>query len=447
MIRWLDITDDVSKKYYNAFIKQVGMPDYVKSASVPTKESLEALSSDAFADTINKKFALDSKANCWCSALYFYGNQCSSFKNAKQAEARLINACRVWGILGDVDNIKKAFAEVSVPATYAISFQFKGAQVDRCPDHTKEAATSSAEWLYANRFKFPVNLQKQAATRLQAKADPCKRSTKAAAYLDRLVNFDSYSNLNCKVASAITDRLSAIPSFKWGALEDEMLKVANSLSSSPFEICSNPSLIVTALEAVDTKHGLNAKWGSQFQHPVDVCYRANLTKAASAMSSVIHLVTGTPVDLTKISDFQLEKGLKIAGDDFLSYCQTDGMNVDRSKAAEILPTLPKPEAQKFEHAIKTSGYIPETAYDLADRLFKEANYGMMAPAMPPMQDNEPVQGEDDASFETRMNEKKEQAKLDALDAQAGLAAVKARQARQQHEQNLMNQQMGQAQGM
>ena len=66
MIRWLDITDDVSKKYYNAFIKQVGMPDYVKSASVPTKESLEALSSDAFADTINKKFALDSKANCWC---------------------------------------------------------------------------------------------------------------------------------------------------------------------------------------------------------------------------------------------------------------------------------------------------------------------------------------------------------------------------------------------
>ena len=153
------------------------------------------------------------------------------------------------------------------------------------------------------------------------------------------------------------------------------------------------------------------------------------------------------MDLTKISDFQFEKGLKIAGDDFLSYCQTDGMNVDRSKAAEILPTLPKPEAQKFEHAIKTSGYIPETAYDLADRLFKEANYGMMAPAMPPMQDNEPVQGEDDASFEARMNEKKEQAKLDALDAQAGLAAVKARQAKQQHEQNLMGQQMSQAQGM
>jgi hypothetical protein len=448
MNRWIDITDDVSKKYYNAFIKQVGMPEYVKSAHVPTKDSLDNVSSEAFADNINRKFAVDSKANCWCSALYFYGNQCNTLGSSKQAEARLVKAARVWGISDEVERIKKAFEEVSIPATYAISFKFKGAQIDRCPDHTKEAATASSEWLYANRFKFPVEIQKQAAVRLQSKADPFKISTKAAAYLDKLANSSSYSNLNCKIACAITDRLNAIPSFKWGALEDEMLKVAQTLSSAPFDVCSSADLLVNALEALDTKSGMNSKWGSAIQHPVDVCYRANLTKAAAAMDSVVHLVTGTPVDLTKISDFQLEKGLKVAGDDFLSYCQSDGLNVDRSKAAEILPTLPKPEAQKFEQAIKTSGYIPETTYGLADRLFKESNYGMMPMGQAPMEqmpadDTNPMPGEDDMSFEARMNEKKEQAKLDALDAQAGLAAVKARQARQQHEQNMM----GQAQGM
>jgi hypothetical protein len=234
---------------------------------------------------------------------------------------------------------------------------------------------------------------------------------------------------------------------RWDSLEDELLKVANDLNARPFDICHSGELISSALEALDVKHGLNTKWGSAIQHPVDACFRVNVTKAAAVADTVIHLTTGMPVDLTKISDHQLEKGLKIAGDDFLSYCQTDGFNVDRSKAAEILPTLPKPEAKRFEQAIKTAGYIPETAYDFVDRLFKEANMGMMMPQQMPVDDTNPMPGEDDTSFEARMNEKKEQAKLDALDAQAGLAAVKARQARQQHEQNAANSQMGMTQGM
>jgi len=448
MSRWIDITDDVSKKYYNAFVKQVSMPEYVKVASVATKEDLNDVPSDAFADGFNRKFAVNSKANCWCSALYFYGNQCNTSGTSKQAEVKLLNAARIWGIADDVTSLKQAFELQTIPASYAISFSYKGAKVERCPDHTKEAATASAEWLYKNRTKFPLDIQKQAAARLAAKADFLSLTPSASTYLDKLVNPETYANINCKVAMAITDRLNSISTVRWSNLEDELLKIANDLNGRPFEVCHNGELISSALEALDVKHGLNTKWGSALQHPVEACLRVNMTKAAAAADAVIHLTTGMPVDLTKISDHQLEKGLKIAGDDFLSYCQTDGLNVDRSKAAEILPTLPKPEARRFEEAIKTSGYVPETADDLLSRLFKEANMGMM-PAMQqmPMDDTNPMPGEDDSSFEARMNEKKEQAKLDALDAQAGLAAVKARQARQQHEQNSLNSQIGTAQGM
>lgn len=447
MSRWIDITDDVSKKYYNAFIKQVSMPEYVKSAGVLSKEDLQDIPSDAFADGLNKKFALNTKANCWCSALYFYGNQCNNSSASKQAEVKLLKAAQIWGISSDVQQIKTAFDLETIPASYAISFEYRGAKVERCPDHTKEAATASAEWLYQNKNHFPISIQKQAAARLLSKADTLKLANQTASYLDKLANPDVYANINCKIATAITDRLSAISTMRWDFLEDELLKIANDLNARPFEICHNGELISSALEALDVKHGLNTKWGSAIQHPVDACFRVNVTKAAAVADTVIHLTTGMPVDLTKISDHQLEKGLKIAGDDFLSYCQTDGFNVDRNKAAEILPTLPKPEAKRFEQAIKTAGYIPETTYDFVDRLFKEANMGMMMPQQMPVDDTNPMPGEDDASFEARMNEKKEQAKLDALDAQAGLAAVKARQARQQHEQNAINSQMGMAQGM
>jgi hypothetical protein len=441
MIRWIDITDDVSKKYYNAFIQQVAMPEYVKSANIPTKDDAAVKNSECFADSVNKKFALDSKSDCWCSALYFYGNQCNTLAIGKQAEVKLLNAARVWGISEDIKSLKSAFEQQTIPASYAITFDHKGVKIERCPDHTKEAATASAEWLYENRFKFPVKVQKKAAAKLQAKANVFKLGVKTASYIDKLANSDTYSNLNCKIAIAITDRLSGISTIKWSELEDELLKVANDLNTRPFELCQNGDIIVNCLEALDVKHGLNSKWGSAVHHPIDVCFRVNLTKAASAADGVVHLTTGTPVDLTKISDHQLEKGLKIAGDDFFHYCQTDGLNIDRSKAAEIIPTMPKPEAMRFELAIKTAGYIPETTYGLADRIFKEGNAMMGYGAMPASQEttgSDMAPNEDDASFEARMHEKKEQAKIDSLDAQAGLAAVKARKARHQYEQSIAN---------
>ena len=526
MIRWIDITDDISKKYYNAFTQQVTMPEYVKSAEVLTHEDSQNISSEAFADSVNKKFALDSKANCWCSALYFYGNQCSNSPVGKQAEDKLLKAARVWGVTEDVANIKKSFEQQLLPATYALSFEYQGKTVERCPDHTKEAATESSEWLYENRLKFPIAVQKAAAVRLLSKANVLNLAPAASTYLDRLANSDSYANINCKVAAAITDRLHSVPTSKWSDLEDELLKIASNLNNDPFAVCNAGDVLATAIETFDVKHKLNVKWGSSIQHPVEICFRANMTKAAAMADSMVHLTTGTPVDLSKISDYQLEKGLKIAGDDFLSYCQTDGFNVDRSKAAEILPTLPKPEAHRFEAAIKSAGYIPETHDKLAERLFAKdsgmyetpsnansaststaekvlknvtgpstpaakpippapkpaptavatpvvepeikiagagqinsqllsyayklsgyANSTGASPAMqPPVQPDSslPEEGEDDAKFDARMQEKKDyakqlsahakeisnQAKLENLDAQAAIAASKARQARQ-----------------
>lgn len=352
------------------------MPEYVKNAQVLTSEDAESINSNSFADEVSRKFAMNTKANCWCSALYFYGNQCNNSAAGKQAEANLARGARIWGIEGDVEQIKTAFAIVEVPMTYAMSFEHQGRLVNRCPDNTKAAATSSVEWLYENRFHFPLATQKQAAAILVGKADMLKLDIAESTYVDRLLNQDNYGNLNCKIAAAITDRLTSIKSNTWAELEDTLLKFATSLNVNPFDLCQDANTLVPALEAFDIKHKLNTKWGTSIQHPLDVCLRANLTKVAAETESTVYLTTGTPVNMAKISTIQLEKGLKVAGDDFLTYCQTDGLNVDRAKAAEILPTMPKPEAHRFESAIKSAGYNPETHYTLIDRLFdKESGVG------------------------------------------------------------------------
>ena len=432
-------------------MRRVEMPEYVKSANVLTAEDAAGMSSDSFADTVGRTFPLNTKANCWCSAVYFYGNQCSKDPSSKQAEASIHKAAEIWGISNEIAKIKAAFEIKDVPVTYAISFNHNGKEINRCPDHTKEAATTSINWLYQNRFNFPIEIQKTAAARLLNKADSIKLHPVVLTYADKLANAESYSNINYKVASAITDRLNAIPTKKWNELENELLKLANDMARNPLEVCDHGNLIAGALEALDVKHKFNEKWGSAYEHPIDCCFRVNMVKVAADTQTIVHLTTGTPVDMTKISDRQLEKGLKIAGDDFLSYCQTDGFNVDRSKAAEILPTLPKPEAKRFESAIKSAGYLPESSFDLANRLFKESN--AMMPAMAGLQQAmaagnsqadstpQPEMGEDEDTFEQRMNQQKEQAKLDALDAQAGLAASKARKARIEQQQNQINEQL------
>ena len=53
MNRWIDITDDVSKKYYNSFTQQVDMPEYVKCAEVTTAEDVKNLHPEVFADGVN----------------------------------------------------------------------------------------------------------------------------------------------------------------------------------------------------------------------------------------------------------------------------------------------------------------------------------------------------------------------------------------------------------
>ena len=439
MSLWIDMTDDVSRRYYNAFIRRVDMPEYVKSAQVLDREAADGLPAAAFADQSNRKFALDSKANCWCSALYFYGNQCTSAPASPQAEDRLVKAAKVWGILDDVKAVKQAFEVKEIPVSYALSFDYRGQRIERCPCHTKEAAAASAGWLHQNRYKFPISVQKEAAVRLLKAASDATMDARAKMYLDRLANPQVWFNLNTKVAAAITDRLSVVPMTRWTELEDELLKVAQDLNSRPSEVCRNGDLIASALEAMDVRHKLASKWGASLQHPVDVCFRVSFSKAAAQTEAVVYLTTGTPVDMRSITDHQLEKGLKVAGDDFLSYCQPDGINVDRSKAAEILPTLPKPEAHRFESAVKKAGYRPATSDDLIDDLFKESqdpaismdHPAIQIPEQPQDDVQKPEPWEDDQSFEARMNQKKEEAKIVTLDANAALAASKARQAKQQ----------------
>ena len=70
-------------------------------------------------------------------------------------------------------------------------------------------------------------------------------------------------------------------------------------------------------------------------------------------------MNGQYFDLSKASQTDLEEGLKRAGDDFLSYAKPDGLNLDMGKVKEILPTIPAPDANRFQAAFPQINSIVE----------------------------------------------------------------------------------------
>jgi hypothetical protein len=357
-----DITNDVSKTVYANLITKVAVPDYVKSAEVESRDSVSHLSPRAFADQFNQHFPLNTKASCWTSALYFYG-QTPDYANsrAKDIHTNLTKHAEVWGISDDVDAVREAFAPVDIPAKYALSFEYRGDQVDRCPCHTPNLAKQSCVWLSDHKNNFPISEQIKAACTLIEKAGGYENvPVEVQDYIGSLAEAEKYAtSLNVTIASAINERLASVKRSDWGNLGEELLKIATDLSEDPYSLNKDAHTMQSAIEAFDIQSGLQQRWGKGITHPVDACYSITRSKAASAVEGSVKLMNGNYFNVDEFSQIDLEEGLKRAGDDFLSYAKSDGINLDMSKVKEILPTMPAPDANRFEAAFPETTTVVE----------------------------------------------------------------------------------------
>ena len=355
MVSIKDITDDISKTMYANLITHVEVPDYVKSANVETKENTKHLNPRAFADTIECKLPVNTKASCWVSALYLYGNPENKANSAfLRTTKNLIKHAELWGIQEEVESIKQAFAPAKTETEYALSMNYRGTQVDRCPCHTSELAKKSCLWLHEHRNHFPINVQVKAAKVLNDKIGFTGVPADAQDYLSSLTESDSFATSpNIVMANAINERLVSVKRSRWGDLGEELYKVAQVLIEDPYKLSENANTIQDALETFDTQFGLQQKWGEGITHPVDACYSVTRAKAAAAVEGTVKLMNGNYFDISTVAVSALETGLKMAGDDFLNYAKPDGINLDIAKVKEILPTIPAPDANRFQQAFPT----------------------------------------------------------------------------------------------
>lgn len=106
------------------------IPEYVQDYTIPTPESLENLSSAAFADKENKLHPIHEKAATILSAVYLHGTGKAVSKEMDNVKA----AASIFGVSKDLEQIladlgaetEKSASTVSAPQTnYAITVEFE----------------------------------------------------------------------------------------------------------------------------------------------------------------------------------------------------------------------------------------------------------------------------------------------------------------------------------
>ena len=67
----VDACDDTNHQILHRISRLVVLPDYVKKAAVTDPEQIAKLPNTVFADPVNRKFPLHTKAAAWLAQTYF----------------------------------------------------------------------------------------------------------------------------------------------------------------------------------------------------------------------------------------------------------------------------------------------------------------------------------------------------------------------------------------
>ncbi|NBQ70534.1 MAG: hypothetical protein EBU46_17565, partial [Nitrosomonadaceae bacterium] len=161
----LDQTTDYSYRELHTFLDGISTPEFVKQAEMDTKDSVEKLAEEAFADRYNRAYPIHTPAATYLSNAHFIQKKAELAKKwgvgyVEEVAARLKTAGELHRIAPDLSNYEKQAAELATrePGEKTV-FSAKVGEVDTdlFPYRTKEDLSKQAEEFAANISNYPFD--------------------------------------------------------------------------------------------------------------------------------------------------------------------------------------------------------------------------------------------------------------------------------------------------
>jgi hypothetical protein len=373
----LDYYDDVNQQQFYMLDRLYGIPEFVKQAEFETGQDVRDLPATAFAEPVHRKFPCHTKAATWLAQAYFSANQgLYSKEQAGVIQDRIEKSAQYWGIQNLTHSFKKGWAKLAsreMPEVsdgdHALVVDYGTHKLRRMPMPNAISVKLAADFLYANRAKYPLQWRKSAARRILRKMSfydgqaakgvkvagaelgITKLSYEVRNYLERAAGLGAA--MPEKVAEKIAQRVFMLPERR----DDLRLKLAEVAQDiAKVDSLSNDELdkVAELLDEVDRSTGLAAYYHTSVDMPEEICYDVLEKEAAAILDGHVVLTTGNVYPLELFRNLPIDKMAAVMGDEFADAVRNEAGDLDLEKFAEVAPTLPRPDALLLERIVSSS---------------------------------------------------------------------------------------------
>jgi hypothetical protein len=383
-MRTTDFYDDVNQQTLYALEKLTGVPDFVKGASIETKDEIGKLPPHVFADPQHRKFPVHTKAATWLAHAYF--KQCAPrYSNEERGfiQQRISKAAGFWKIAGPIaefdqqwDRLHAFHAPNDLPDDqYALIYKTAEHTIRKFPMPNPACVKLAGERLFADRHRYTYPMRKFAARRIlrAQKTAGVTFQPETAEYLARASGEGSAIPLDLSVKLA---QRAIMIKRSHPDLALKLAELAETIENEKYLSAAKLEKLAGLVDSADQATGLFRYYYEGVPMPEEFCFNIQEKEAQAYVDAHVQLTTGNVFTQRQLRKLPLEKFSEALGSDFAqAVSDASGLKIDWDKFAEVAPTLPRDDAKLLEHIIKAAGVenltggkadgIPDSAFPKA----------------------------------------------------------------------------------
>lgn len=367
MTEKLDQSGDLNFSELTRYARLYNFPEFVKSASLGEISTPDTPKPTVYADVRPPyQFPCHTKAAAYVSYIYFLEKQAKFDATTRERiKFRLDKFAEYWGIKNSIHKALEKHAELhndELDDSYfaLVGTNDSGVKERRYPLRNALEVKKAADWFCTylreirSTYTFPER-QKIATSILE------KANEYGADIGDNLVTLEQSAGKGVfdphLLASEISRRLKLAKVRP--ELAASMEKLATLVKNQPEQYIDPATsyFLAKTLDDFDRNHGLMSKYASLISSPEEAVFTSTLGQIADLRKHACATTTGSVYDRADLEKVSLTDIKELFGDDLVDEV-SKGLKVDVEKLAEIVATLPIPDAEMFDDLLRSKGVKP-----------------------------------------------------------------------------------------
>jgi hypothetical protein len=368
MLKFADQSRDLGGQDTHKVLTLFAAPDFVKKATLEQRCGSAALPPAGYADPVHKLYPCHTPAATWLSTAFFLHKQ-AELPNAVAVSQRLDETAAYFGISGEVKQLRESFTKVSqhdeagLPdELFALVVEYDDSRKERrYPMRNAAETKTAADYLHRFRREFSYTDRQQIATKILTKA-----AEYGASLGERRDELERTAGRGIGSTEDTIDMLMTRSRLLRAHNEGrepalELQKMAEVIQQHPdqFRQFDKLSELAAAVDEVDRHFKFPGRYGQGvLDFPEDTLFAINEKLAADLSAELISTVSGSVYKRADLEAVPLNSYREAFGDDFIDAVSVAGVSIDGQKLAEVVATLPRPDAEQLDMLMSSVGRGP-----------------------------------------------------------------------------------------